>query len=297
MESASIGLDAYSRHSADPSIAIDPHSSYSNPAIKVSSIFALPKNSNLLPHQATLLRIGDPFIELPTVDSTNNYAMGQVQKAMAKHGTVYFAHNQTAGKGQRGKSWTTKPGENLILSVVIVPIELTLFDTFYLSAGITIACYDFFKNYAGEETSIKWPNDLYWRDRKAGGILIENVIRNDVWKYSIIGIGININQTEFPSELVNPISLKQITGSGYHTVQLAKELCTQLERRYQFLKKEKTGLLSIYNQNLYKRDQRVKLKKTNIIFETIVSGVSSTGKLITRDTMEREFGFGEVEWI
>ena len=250
-----------------------------------------------MPHQATLPPIGDPFIELPTVDSTNNYAMAQVQNGAAKHGIVYFAHNQTAGKGQRGKSWTTEPGENLILSAVVEPNELTPSDTFYLSAGFANACYDFFKNYAGEETTIKWPNDLYWRDRKAGGILIENVIRKDVWNYSIVGIGININQTEFPAELVNAVSLKQITGFRYNILQLAKELCTFLEAGYQTVKKEKTCLLNIYNENLYKRNQQVKLRKTNIVFETIVSGVSSTGKLITKDSIEREFAHGEVEWI
>ena len=250
-----------------------------------------------MPHQATLLPIGNPFIELPTVDSTNNYAMAQVQNGMAKHGTVFFAHNQTAGRGQRGKSWTTEPGENLILSAIVEPSDLTPSDNFYLSAGIANACYDFFKNYAGEETTIKWPNDLYWRDRKAGGILIENVIRKDVWNYSIIGIGININQTEFPATLFNAVSLKQITGSLFNVLNLAKELCTFLEVAYQSVKKEKIGLLNIYNENLYKRHQQVKLRKTNIVFETFISGVSPSGKLITKDSIEREFAHGEVEWI
>ena len=130
-------------------------------AIKVSSIFALFKNSNLLPHQATLLPIGYPFEELPRVDSTNNYAMAQVQKGNANHGSVYFAHNQTAGKGQRGKSWTTNAGENLILSVVLQPHKIKPAESFYLSAAIATACYDFFKKYAGIETRIKWPNDIY----------------------------------------------------------------------------------------------------------------------------------------
>lgn len=250
-----------------------------------------------MPHQAAHLPIGDPFIELPTVDSTNNYAMAQVQKGLANHGTAYFAHNQTAGKGQRGKSWTTNRGENLILSVVVQPIQLKPADTFYLSATIATACYDFFKNYAGSDSSIKWPNDIYWCDRKAGGILIENILRRNFWSYAIVGIGLNINQTQFAKELPNPVSLKQITGNTYDPVTLAKELCSFLEIHYQKLLADPGKIIDHYNSNLYKLNESVRLKKQNTIYETTLKEVSTAGKLITRDTIVREFDFGEIEWI
>lgn len=100
--------------------------------------------------------------------------MAQATAGHASHGTAYFALQQTAGKGQRGKIWHTTPGENIMMSVVIQPEPLKTSQQFLLSAAIALGCYDFFKNYAGEETSIKWPNDIYWRDRKAAGILIES---------------------------------------------------------------------------------------------------------------------------
>ena len=230
-------------------------------AIKVSSIFALPKNSNLLQDQAILFPLGHPFIELDTVDSTNNYAMAQVQQSAVSHGLAYFAHHQTAGKGQRGKSWTTNPGENLILSVILQPTNLNQNELFFLSAAIANACYDFFNKYARDHTSIKWPNDIYWRDRKAGGILIENVFRSDVLTYSVVGIGININQTSFDAKLTNPISLKQITGISYEPVTLAKELCENLTAHYARLQSRREEIIEYYNSHLYRRGEQVKLRR------------------------------------
>lgn len=250
-----------------------------------------------MPHQATLLPIGDPFIELPTVDSTNNYAMGQVRKGLANHGTAFFAHNQTAGKGQRGKTWTTSPGENIVLSVVLKTDSLSLRNSFHLSACIAVTCCEFFKKYSGNETSIKWPNDIYWRDRKAGGILIENIVEKDNWSFAIIGIGLNINQTSFDSNLPNPVSLKQITGELYDPVLLAKELCALFDLHYQKLLVEQDSIIGEYNTRLFKLNQSVRLRKQNVVFETRLTGVSPSGKLMTLDTMEREFDFGEIQWV
>lgn len=250
-----------------------------------------------MPHQATLLPIGDPFIELTTVDSTNNYAMAQVQNGVARHGAAYFAWQQTAGKGQRGKTWTTIAGENVILSVILEPGELLGGDSFYLSATIANACYDFFTKYAGDEIKIKWPNDIYWRDRKTGGILIENILRNNRVTYSIVGIGLNINQTIFDRKLGNPASLKQITGRSYNPVELAKELCFILNNHYCQLATGRRVIIDYYNGHLYKVNQQVKLRKGNVVFDTVIKGVSSRGTLITRDAVEREFNVGDVELV
>src|SRR4051812_42781769 len=124
--------------------------------------------------------IGHFFKMLPLVDSTNNYAMGQVHAGLAKHGFVYATEEQTAGKGQRGKIWQSEPGSNITLTAVLEPYPLSYAKQFYLSAVIALACFDFVRKYAGEKTKIKWPNDIYIDDRKAGGILIENVLNGAV---------------------------------------------------------------------------------------------------------------------
>lgn len=258
--------------------------------------FALPKINNLLAHPGNSEPIGHPFIILSSIDSTNNYAMHQLQAGMATHGITWFAREQTAGKGQRGKSWLTSANQNIVLSTVIMP-RLPAARQFWLSATVALACYDFYKNYAGDETRIKWPNDLYWRDRKAGGILIENVFRGADWLYAVVGIGININQVQFDPSLPNPVSLKQITGKAFDAVELARELCQALELRYQSLMKSGIhAILEAYQKVLYKLHEPVTLKKGSILFETTIRGVSDSGRLLTKDVMEREFDFGEVEF-
>jgi BirA family biotin operon repressor/biotin-[acetyl-CoA-carboxylase] ligase len=148
------------------------------------------------------------------------------------------------------------------------------------------------------EFLIKWPNDLYWRDRKIGGILIENILQGDKWKFAIAGIGININQTEFPEFLPNPVSLKQITGKTFSPVDLANELCNKIEEKYQQLQ---TGgfdnLLREYNKNLFRKNEKVKLKKENIVFEATIIEVTTDGQLHTKDAIDNYFNFGEIEWI
>jgi BirA family biotin operon repressor/biotin-[acetyl-CoA-carboxylase] ligase len=245
------------------------------------------------------LPIGDSFIELESVDSTNNYAMALAAAGKASHGTLVFAHDQWAGKGQRGRSWSSTRGENIILSAVLEPVALPPPAGFALSAGVALACYDFFSVYAGQEsTAIKWPNDLYWNDRKAGGILIENQIKGDRWLYAIVGIGMNINQVEFPSTARNPVSLRQITGRRFDAIALAKELGRWLERRFAELEaRGAQALIEAYNAVLYRRGQEVRLRKDNAVFSTRVERVTAQGELVTRDVLERRFSFGEVEWI
>lgn len=254
------------------------------------------KNNNLLPHPVNNNPIGDPFIVLPVVDSTNNYAMQQIQTGQATHGAAWFAREQTAGKGQRGKNWLTVPDQNIMISIVVQP-GLPTSQQFLLSAAAALACYDFYKKYAGDEVSIKWPNDLYWRDRKAGGILIENVFRGPDWLYAVVGIGININQVQFDPSLPNPVSLKQITGKQFDAEALARELCGSLEQRYRQLQQPADMLLQQYQQVLYKMNQPVTLKKGNVVFETTIRGISSSGRLLTHDAVDRDFEFGEVEFV
>ncbi len=241
--------------------------------------------------------IGNPFIQLARVDSTNNYAMAQIHNGLADHGTTWFSMLQTSGKGQRGKHWNAAEGLNLIQTTVLDASTFHVSNPFVLTVMVANACYDFFSKYAGEETSIKWPNDLYWRDRKAGGILIENIIRGNKWLWAVVGIGININQTAF-GDLPNPVSLKQITGKNFDTVEMGKELCSYLELHYQ--RYSRIGFLpalELYNQYLYQRSKTVQLKKDNVLFTCKIKEVEENGDLIVTGSSWDRFSFGEVEWI
>jgi BirA family transcriptional regulator, biotin operon repressor / biotin---[acetyl-CoA-carboxylase] ligase len=263
-----------------------------------------------LPDHSPISPLGQPLVELASADSTNNYARQQIHAALAQHGMTIFANDQTAGKGQRGKVWIAEKGANIAVSVIINPQPLRLSQQFELSACAAVALHDFFSAYAGEDAKIKWPNDLYWQDRKAGGILIESVVgsrqststdslHEPAWQWAIAGIGININQTSFPKELHNPVSLKQITGKSHDPLTLAKELCAILDKKYSALLSP-GGFKKIYEQYLsclYKKDRIVKLKKDNRVFEATIQAVSPTGKLKVVHAIEEEFDFGEVEWV
>jgi BirA family transcriptional regulator, biotin operon repressor / biotin---[acetyl-CoA-carboxylase] ligase len=256
------------------------------------------KNSNsLLPINAKT-PIGHPFLVLAQVDSTNIYAIDKVQANLAAHGAAFFAHHQTKGKGQMGKQWKDDSGSNILLTVVINTQFLLISQQFAISIMTALACYDFFSQYAGEETKIKWPNDLYWRDRKAGGILIENHLKGSIWQYSVLGMGININQTVFDSQINNPVSLKQITGKSFDPVALAKELCQSLEKRFQEL--ESGGMqaqLEAYNQILYKKGERVSLKKDNILFQPMIKEVRANGRLVVDNGLEEDYDLGQLVWV
>lgn len=275
-----------------------------------------------------------PFIELLSVDSTNNYALTQIHAGLTQHGAAFFAHEQVAGKGQRGKTWTAPKDSGLIVSIVTDPHPLQLNQQFQFNACIALSVCEFFGQYAGIETAIKWPNDLYWNDRKAGGILIENIIgsrksgvgsqKSKVkkqkaedeqiriyrqpptgnpqpvinWLWAVAGIGININQVSFPAELKNPVSLKQITGKDFDPVALAKELCFRVDQNFNSLiTKGFEDIYASYVSNLYMKDKIVKLKKNNRVFEAVVKSVSATGELVVQHAMEEKYGFGEIEWI
>ncbi|MEO8404011.1 MAG: biotin--[acetyl-CoA-carboxylase] ligase [Chitinophagaceae bacterium] len=265
-----------------------------------------------MPHPLSHGSIGSPFIELQSVDSTNNYALERVHAGLASHGAAFFSHEQVAGKGQRGKTWVAEKNSSLILSVVIKPAALSLTQQFQLSACAAVSVYEFFCQYAGDETTIKWPNDLYWQDRKAGGVLIENVVSSGQsapssvighqpssgWQWAVIGMGININQPAFDPGLKNPVSLRQITGKEFDTMALAKELCFILEKNYRDLvEKGFDQIYRAYNDHLYKKGQLVRFKKGSRSFEATVQKVTEQGTLLVQHSIEEEFNWGEVEWI
>ena len=240
--------------------------------------------------------IGFPFIELHTVESTNNYAMGLVHAGMAQHGMAVFTHEQTKGKGQRNKQWISGSGMNIILSVIVKPFGLLIPQQFLLSMVVAIGVKNFFSSYAGEETKIKWPNDIYWSDRKAGGILIENVLQKKQWKYAIVGIGLNINQTDF-GVFNKAVSLKQVTGKTYDTITMAKQLLVFLDSAFKEMIPGNTALINEYHRHLYKWKEKVQFKKNNQVFDALVKEVREDGTLIIQHQKEEGFKVGEIEWI
>ena len=253
-----------------------------------------------------------PFIELESVDSTNNYALGQISAGLAQHGTAFFAREQVSGKGQRGKIWLAPGDSSLILSIVIDPAPLLLHQQNQLSICTALSVCQFFNKYVGGEAKIKWPNDIYWHDRKAGGILIENLVGGNPditgttgssptdsnWRYAVVGVGMNLNQESFPTELKNAVSLLQITGRKTLPVVLAQELCAQLNLNFsRLIAGGFTEIYAEYLKLLYKVGEVVKFRQGARTFEARIITVLETGKLVVQHAFEEEFWFGELEWV
>jgi BirA family transcriptional regulator, biotin operon repressor / biotin---[acetyl-CoA-carboxylase] ligase len=238
------------------------------------------------------------FRILDRVDSTNNYAMAAVHAGLAKHGMAWFARDQHSGKGQRGKEWISRPGENIIMSMVFEPPALFLSRSFLFNAVVSNCCHTFLSRHIKNEIKIKWPNDIYLRDRKAGGILIENIYLGQTWKWAVVGIGINVNQVNFPGDIKNAVSMKQVTAENYDTIALAKELHEMILAAISNIDHSSLpGIIKTYNGHLYLANEKVRLRKQNVVFETTIKGVNEQGQLLTTDNIPRQFDFGEIEWI
>lgn len=236
------------------------------------------------------------FIILDEVDSTNNYAMALIQKREIEDIIAVFAREQTHGKGRRGKHWVSNKAENIMLSIAVPMQWLDVSRQFEISVATALSCRDVLKSFVLSNLFIKWPNDIFINDSKAGGILIENVIKGKIWQWSVIGIGLNINQEKFEVEN-SATSLKKITGKNFDVIQLSEKLYSIVLNRIEEIRKGKfKTLLEEYNSNLYGRGMMVKLKKQNIVFKTTIDCVASSGELITTDSKVRKFVFDEIEF-
>ena len=246
---------------------------------------------------SSLNSLGTPFIELSSVDSTNNYAMGMIRAGMAYHGMAVFAHRQLKGRGQRNKKWISDGNGNIALSIIMEPRLPDKTQMFLLSMAVANGTLRVFNKYADGEALIKWPNDIYWRDRKAAGILIENTWQGEEWKFAVAGIGVNINQASFGESAPRAVSLLQITGKEHDPVLLAKELCASIETEYQLLQKDPAAVKANYIARLYRVNEIVSFKKDGAAFPATIKTVNDLGQLVVQTQKEELLNVGEVEWV
>lgn len=195
------------------------------------------------------------LITLQSVDSTNSYARAIPPDQLP---AAVIAHAQTAGRGQRGNHWESLPGANITLSAAVVPAGIHPRDQFAVSRAVSLAVVDTIRQFLPSElasqVSIKWPNDIYIGDRKVCGILIEHVITGTAISRSVIGIGLNVNQTRFLSDAPNPVSLAQLTGNIYPVDEIASSLIANLEQRLNQESLDNGSTKQPYMSSLYRRD-------------------------------------------
>ena len=180
------------------------------------------------------LFVGKNCFKFDEISSTNDWLMMRISNQKFHEGTVVFASVQTNGKGQRGSKWFSKPYQSLTFSVLLKPSFLSPIHAFDLSICIALALFDSL-NKLRSGFKIKWPNDIYFEDKKIAGILIENQMNRSVYQNAVIGIGLNVNQLHF-DELSNAISLKQILGIEFPIEKVMEHICESLEARYLMLR-------------------------------------------------------------
>lgn len=238
-------------------------------------------------------------IHISETNSTNNYLKELLQTQNVDEGTVVWADFQSAGKGQRGNGWESEAGKNILFSIVLFPGFIKAGEQFILSQIVSLAVANCLQEYI-EGISIKWPNDIYWNEKKICGILLENTILEDNIGHSVAGIGININQENFRSDAPNPVSLKQITNRDYNLEEILKTVVDNISMYYQQIKIGKTySLIKQYKESLFRKDGYHLYNDGISNFLARIQDVDSSGILIlkTKEGEERHFAFKEVKYI
>ena len=215
-------------------------------------------------------------------------------------GTVIMADDQYAGRGQQQNTWYSEPGKNLTVSILLRPDFLAPDRQFLLNMAISVAIHDALKGITGDGLSIKWPNDIYYKHKKIGGMLIENLISGNKIKSCIAGIGINVNQRLFKAGILDDAgSLYQILHEDVNLIQLLAQICSHIEAAYLKLR---TGaypeLRDVYLQHLYQYKVKAHYRQNGEIFEAEIVDVSEKGILSikTRNGVI-PYNFKEIEFI
>lgn len=238
------------------------------------------------------------YIRLTETDSTNTQA-----KLLAgdKEITLVCAEFQAKGRGQIGNSWESEYGQNLLFSLFLHPNYVVANEQFFLSQAISLAIQQSLAEILNtNDVCIKWPNDIYWKDKKICGILIENTLVGKKIEGSTIGVGLNVNQIIFKSSAPNPVSMRQICGVDVDRLNVLRQIVT---RFYGYLDRIKLHdvqpIVSDYFENLYRKEGYFSYRDKFGEFEAKIVDVEPMGHLVLCDEQgqKRKYAFKEVEYI
>ncbi|MBX2972482.1 MAG: biotin--[acetyl-CoA-carboxylase] ligase [Flavobacteriales bacterium] len=196
--------------------------------------------------------IGHPVIAFDTLESTNKTAAELLNLSKVQHGAVILARTQTAGLGQRGRTWLSEPGADLTMSVVLEPARLRADEQFVLGKMAALAVADVVRELVPGEVRIKWPNDVLVDRRKIAGILIANEVVGELVQSSVVGIGINANSSAFPEEMMATSILNE-AGRTVQVDRLREQVCAALDRYWALWERGDTKLAEAYSARLWMR--------------------------------------------
>jgi BirA family biotin operon repressor/biotin-[acetyl-CoA-carboxylase] ligase len=229
------------------------------------------------------------IVHIDETDSTNRWLKDNGEGDM-----VVVASYQTAGKGCGTNSWESERGKNLTFSLLIHPEGMPANRQFHITEAVSVALCELLEGYIYNKVEIKWPNDIYVGDQKICGVLIENRLQGSDIKDSIIGIGLNVNQTAFVSDAPNPVSLYQLTKLNTDLDELLIRFLTEFDSAYQCV----TTPIA-YRQRLYRKGKEGLYKDANGVFTAKLENVFTDGRLllVDQDGRDRIYAFKEVQFI
>lgn len=239
------------------------------------------------------------LIKLDAIDSTNDFLKSLSSHDEPENFTVVTAENQTKGKGQMGEKWSSEAGKNLIMSVLVKDFLFDNEKVFDLSIVVSLAVTEVLKSLNIPDICIKWPNDILSYNKKLAGILIENTIKSDGRILSVIGIGMNVNQTDY-SELPNASSLAVISGKTFNKETLAVLIVEKLQEKIKLWETSAEDFRNDYFNSLFKKGVPMPFRNQNDEnFMGIIQGVSPIGKLqvLLEDDSVAEFEIKEVKML
>ncbi|MFM7217461.1 MAG: biotin--[acetyl-CoA-carboxylase] ligase [Bacteroidota bacterium] len=249
--------------------------------------------------ELTTLFTGRNRLRFEELASTNDYLAAAQRNGKLPEGSVVTTLYQHGGKGQAGNRWHSQTGANLLCSFLFYPSSLSADRVFHLQLFASLAVCETVTILSGAEATVKWPNDVYLHDRKVAGILPENVVLSNAVRQSIIGIGLNVNQVDFPSDIPIPVSIAQVKGQMSPLDDVLHILCNQLEKRYlQLQRGDHAGLLDVYLNRLYRKGEWARYESAGEEFEGRIKGIDAIGRLVIeyKNGTEKPFAFREVAY-
>ncbi|NOS55863.1 MAG: biotin--[acetyl-CoA-carboxylase] ligase [Cyclobacteriaceae bacterium] len=245
---------------------------------------------------ANTLFLGKNVVFVPECHSTNTLLLELSQKTNQPEGTIVITHSQTRGRGQRGNGWEAEPGMNLTFSLLLKPHFMLAKQQFDLTMAVSLGVFDFLSARIPGRVKIKWPNDLLIGEKKITGILIENGLVGEQIQQSIVGIGLNINQTVF--SIATATSLKMETGLDFANNDELNALLQKLETRYLQLRAGKRAeLQAAYLKNLYRIGETHSFVANGQKMQGRIDGVDESGRLkVHTDGIDRFFGLKEISF-
>ncbi len=231
------------------------------------------------------------YIHLEQIDSTNAYLQRQQSECDIRNWVV-SADEQTAGKGMGSNGWESEVGKNLTFSLAVDMGFLPAERQFLLSETVALGIIEALdKVLPAENLSIKWPNDIYFENRKLAGILINSTIKANMMDVSIIGIGLNVNQTQFQDWPTHPISLKQITGKKHDLQPLLEQIAEHILIKVEQLETSPAAIEQDYLKRLYRYRTWAEYKVDGKILQLFLTGIDAFGRLLLADEDNNSYCF------